>query len=213
MAYCVYGDVNLLTNLTNSDVANADITSIIAESTKELNRMINVLVVREYVSYIDQTRTNKIDSSNTTYYLRNWKDKFIADMDNDGTIDTSDLTVYQVASDGTETTLTISSIDTDNLSFTLSAAPVGGVKLYVTYEWCYRNPATPDALIKLACTLLSASYCYAKVNIGMAPQQSWGNVRLYRHMTSFDHYYQRYLKIVSQINSLVGDSRLSEVTI
>lgn len=213
MAYCIYSDVNLLTNLTDSDVANADVTSIIAEATKELNRMINIRVVRERILYIDNTRENKIDGSNTTYYVKNWKGKYLADMDNDGGVDTGDVVVYQIASDGTETKPTISAIDGDDCYITLTTAPSSGVRLYITYEWCWKDVATPDPLIKLACVLLSAAYCYAKINIGMAPQVAFGNTRIYRHIASYDHYYQRFLKTVSQINDQMADSRVSELTI
>ena len=210
MAYCVYSDVNLMTNVTNSDVANADVTSLITEATRELNGFINVRITREMIDYIDETRENKIDGSNTTYYVRNWRGKYLADMNNDGSITIADIIVYAVDSNGTETTPTISSIDATNGKFVLSSAPSSDYDLYVTYEWCYRDPTTPDPLIKLACVLLTASYCYAKINVGRAPQQSWGNVRLYRHMESFDRYYRRFLDVVNQINNKMIDYREAE---
>ena len=213
MGYAGYGDVNLMTNIATADIADEDVTSIIAEATKELNRMINVRVIRERILYIDETRENKVDGSNTTYYVKNWKGKFLADMDNDGGVDTGDVIVYQIDSDGTETKPTISAIDGDGCYITLTTAPSSGVRLYITYEWCWKDVATPDPLIKLACILLSAAYCYAKINIGMAPQVAFGNTRIYRHIDSYDHYYQRFLKIVSQINDQMADSRVSELTI
>jgi len=202
-----------MTNITSSDIANADITSIITEATKELNSLINVHVEREKVEYIDDTRENDINGSNTTYYTKSWKGKFLADMDDDGSVSTSDITVYKVASDGTETTATVSSIDASLGKFVLSSAPTSDYELYVTYEWCYKNPYTPDPLIKLACTLLSAAYCYAKINIGRAPQVAFGNTRIYRHIDAFNVYYQRFLKIVNLINNQLPDSRESEETI
>ena len=204
MVYTTEDDVRLLTNLTSSDISDANVTSIIAESTKQLNGMINVHVNREYVSLIDSTRKNEINGTNTTFYVKNWKGKFIADSDDDGDVDTSDITVYLVSGDGTETTATISTITPNDGKFVLSTAP-SSVDMFVTYEWCYKSPSTPDPLIKLACTLLSAAYCYAKVTIGRAPQQSWGNVKLFRHMTSFDHYYQRFLQIIDEINYNMPD--------
>ncbi len=213
MVYAVYGNVNLMTNLTTSDVADADVTSIIAEATKELNRMMNVRIVRERISYIDTTRENKLDGSNTNYYVKNWKGKYLADMNNDGSITIADVIIYQVDSNGTETTPTISAVDHDDGKITLTSAPEAGNYLYVTYEWCWKDVSTPDPLVKLACVLLSAAYCYAKVNVGRAPQVAFGNTRIYRHIDSYDHYYNRFLKVVAQINNQMSDSRESELTI
>lgn len=200
MTYCTYGDVKLLTNISTSDVSNTDITSIISEATKELNRLINVKVVRERVFYVDAVRKNTLDSSNTTFYVQNWEGKFLADLNNDGTVSTDDVKVFQVDSNNTETELTVSTITHDEGKFVLDSAPTSGVRLYVTYEWSYKDVATPDPLVGLACKFLTAAYCYAKLNIGRAPIFSVGNKKIYRHMDSFEHYYQRFEKVVYSIN-------------
>ena len=202
-----------MTNIAVADVANADITSLITESTKELNSLINVHIDREEVSYIDNTRENWIDGVNKTYYVQNWKGKFLADLDDDGSVSTSDIIVYLVDEDGTETTATVSSIDSTLGKFVLTTAPLSGYRAFVTYEWCYKNPATPDPLIKLACILLTSAYCYAKINIGRAPQVAFGNTRIYRHIDSFDEYYNRFLKVVARINSQMADGKDSKLTI
>jgi len=201
MAYATYGDVNTMTNITSSDVANADVTSLIAEATIILNPLINVRVTREPVLYIDSTRKNKIDGSNTTYYVKNWRGKYLADMENDGDVDTSDVIVYLVASDGTESTTTVSAIDSDDCKITLTTAPSSGYKMYITYEWCWRDPSTPDGLIKLACVYFTAALCYAKINVGRAPQVSFGNFRVYRHIESYDKYFKMAMKVVNDINN------------
>ena len=318
MAYTDYSKINLLTNLTSSDVSDADVKSIIAEATKELNQEINVRINREQISYIDNTRENKIDGSNVTYYVKNWR-KFIADMDNDGIITPEDVVVYSISSDGTETKVAVKTVagcssyqkwgfsesktessptglandttvytasisvdgtsnpisvtgsdaqtigdlitqinldltgataslvgdyikitsdtsgeqvasssiaitDTDLFSsltdinesvetavsgvsnkaypgqFVLESAVSSDYTLYVTYEWCQKDPSEPDKQIELACTFLATAYCYAKINIGRAPQVAFGNTKIYRHIASFDHYYQRYKNITTQIN-------------
>ena len=208
MAYTTIDKVRLMTNLSTADVSDEDITNLIAEATKELNSLINVKVIREEIEYIDSYRQNKIDGSNTTFYVKNWKDRYLADMNDDGTVDVNDIEV--IIADPTtnsETTATVSSISPSEGKFTLSSAPTAGQKLYVTYEWCYRDPSEPDPLIALACTLLVSAYCYAKINIGRAPQVAFGNTKIYRHIDSFDHYYQRFLKIVSQINNRLPDTK------
>jgi len=208
MAITTKAKVRLLSNLTTNDISDNDVDSIIVEVTKELNSMINVKVVRERVLYIDNTRQNDVNGSNTTFYVKNWKGKYLADRDNDGDVDTSDVLVHIVSSDGTETTATVSSIDQDDGKFVLSSAPTSDKEVYVTYDWTYRDVSTPDPMVELAATLLTCAYCWLKINTGMAPQQSWGNVKLYRHMDAFNTYYARFLKVVSQINDRgIIDSR------
>jgi len=211
MAYIVYGDVHTMTNITSSDISNADITSISAEATKELNGYINTRVTRERVDYIDETRENKIDGSNTSYYVKNWKGKYLADRDDDGSVSTSDVIVYLVDSNGTETTATVSAIDATNCKITLSSAPSSDYDVYITYEWCYRDPSTPDPLIKLACIYFTACYCYAKINIGRSPQVAFGNSRFYRHINSYRIYHDMAMNIVNEINNKIIDYSESEV--
>ena len=319
MAYTTYNKINLVTNLTSSDITNDDMKSIIAEATKELNQDINVRINREQISYINNTRQNKRDGSNATYYIKKW-DKFLADMNNDGKITPEDITVYSVDSDGEETVVAVKTVagcsayqrwgfdsakteasstglandettytasiavdgttnsisitgsdaqtiadlitqinsdltgaeaswdstsyikitsdssgnqcddssisisDTDLFSsltdinddvetavsgvsnksypgqFVLESAVSSDYNLYVSYEWCQKDPSEPDKQIELACTFLSAAYCYAKINIGRAPQVAFGNTKIYRHIASFDHYYQRFLNQVLKVN-------------
>jgi len=210
MVYCTYTDVNLLTNISSTDISDANITSIITHATVELNRLINTKEEREPVSYIDSTRENTIDGSNTTFYVQNWKGKYIADMNNDGSVSTSDIIVYQVDSNGTETTLTVSTITHNQGKFVLSSAPTTGVKLYVTYEWCYKDVSTPDALVKLACVYLTASYCYGKLNIGRAPKEKFGNRTLERDMKSPEYYRKLAYDLINDINNEMYMSSDSE---
>lgn len=202
MVYTTTANVRLLSNLITSDISDADVTSLITKATARLNRDINTRVIRERVVYIDRTRKNQIDGSNTTYYVRNWKGKYISDFDDDGDVDTSDITVYQVASDGTETTLTVSTITSADGKFVLSSAPISGVRLYVTYNWVYEDPATPGILIEQACTNLVIALSFEKINRGLSPSQVFGNVRLMRDMKAGSEFYKEYLNLVDKINSI-----------
>lgn len=200
MAYTTTANLRLLTNLVVADIADADVTSLITQATYQLNSDINILVKREKVDTLDNTRQNEINGTNTVYYVRNWR-HYLGDMDNDGGIDTGDATVYQVAADGTETTLTVSAIDSDDGKITLDSAPASGVTLYITYVWCYKDPDTPDKLIELACTNLTAAYAWEKINRGLSPQQVYGNVRLMKDRAASNEYYQRYKELVDKINA------------
>ena len=199
MTWITYSDVNTLTNITSSDVANSDVTSLIGYARRQVLTDIQIKFDREKVGYIDNTRQNKIDGSNTYFYVQNWKGLFLGDLDLDGDVDTSDVLVYQVASDGTETALTVSAVDQDDCKITLSTAPTSGVRLYITYTSAAIDVSTPNPLVNLACTYLTASYCYAKVNIGKAKSVAFGNTRILRHMESSNEYYQKYQQVIKQI--------------
>lgn len=201
MALTTVDKVRLLSNLTTSNVSDGDVTDLIAEATKEIVPKISVKVVREKIGYIDETRENDVDGSNTTFYVKNWKGKFIADQDLDGSVDESDVIVYSVASDGTETELTVSSVTHDEGKFVLSSAPTSDKDLYVSYSWSYVDQSTPDERLNLAATFLTIAYCYAKINIGRAVNVRFGSIDLTRHMESFAHYYNMYKMQISEINS------------
>jgi hypothetical protein len=206
--------VALMTNLSTSDISNVNITSLITESTTQVNGDLNVQVIREPIYYIDNTRSNDINGVNKTYYIKNWKGKFLADRNNDGEITIADVIVYQVDSDGNETTPTISSVDDDDCSVTLSSAP-SNVRLFITYAYSPVRQLTSyvDSRVKSACVFLTASYIYAKINFGRSPSMAFGSTRVNRHMEASQLYLEKYRDIINQINSLEEvHSKLSDST-
>lgn len=213
MAYTDEDAVRLMTNLVVSDISDVDITSLIAEATAQVNSDILVKVTREPVLPIDSVRDNKINGTTTTFYVRNWEGKYLGDLDNDGVVDTNDVIVYQVSADGqTESVLTVSAIDDEDCSFTLSSAPSSGVRLYVTYAfgWVRSLTGSVDPKLKLATTLLTAAYCYAKITWGRPPSSRYGSQSITRDMNAFDNYYRRYMELTKQIQQIGGLSLYGE---
>jgi len=208
MAYTDTAAVRLLTSLTTSDISDADLTNIIAEAIKEVNSRLNVEVVRERAEYIDGLRENDIDGTNKTFYVKNWEGKYLADRNNDGDVDTSDVVVTLVASDDTESTATVSSITHDEGKIVLSSAPDSSTKkVLITYSWSYFDESTPDPQIKLMTTYLAAAYDYATIEIGNARSVRFGNVSILKDASeSFRFFYQRFNDLVSKM----GGSRLSD---
>lgn len=205
--YCSADDIRALTNLTSSTIVDSDLDALIANATLEVNQRLNVTVVRERVGYLDQTRQNLINGSNTTYYIRNWRGKYMADYNNDGTVDTTDLIVYVVASDGTETEATVSSIDHNDGKLVLDTAYSSDYTLYISYAWSYFDEASPSTLLNLATAYLASAYSYLKIDTG-ANNVRFGNVSINKSVSqSFGMYYSRY---ETAMNELVSYSTLKD---
>jgi len=203
IGYCSMEDFRAITNLTTSCISDADTYDLITMAAYQINGDINTKVIRERIGYIDSTRENDIDGSNTYFYVKNWKGKYLADFNNDAQVTIADVIVYAVDNDGVETTPAVSSIDVDNCKITLSSAPSSDKNLYVTYSWSSVNESTPDRQLRMACAFLTAALAQARINIGRAPQVSMGNIRLYRHMDAYDAFYSKYLGILRQINDKI----------
>lgn len=204
--FCSVTDVRDLTNITTDDLTDTEIANLIEQATVQLNRDINVEVIRERVGYIDDLRSNDTNGSNTTFYVKNWQGRYIADTTDDGKVTIADIEVIYKDSDGTETEATISTITPDEGKFVMATAPTDNQEVYVTYNWAARSAYTPDPLINLACALLSAAYSYSKINIGMAIKTDFGNTKITRHMASYEHYLSRYNEMINKINASSGGS-------
>lgn len=201
MVYATVDDIRTITGLTTDDITDSILGGLGTMAYSMINRQINVRVVREPVGWIDNTRQNDIDSSNTTFYVKNWKNRFIGDSNNDGTITTSDMTFYQVASDGTEGTIVISSITANEGKYILTSAPTQGNHGYVTYEHAPVSVSDPDGKLKLALIYLAASMAQTRINIGKSPSVKFGSTTITRDMKSPDFYYQKYLEVLTEINT------------
>ncbi len=150
--------VRKLSDLDETDASDAEIQDFISMAQKELNSKLITRIFREKVEYLDSFRKNEL-GKDLTYYIKNWHGKYLADFNFDGEINTSDIKVIQYDPDTQlETELTISSIDINNCSFTLSSVPDSNVTLYVSYAYMSVDPVTPDGLLALATNYLAATY-------------------------------------------------------
>ena len=103
VGYCSMADFRAITNLTTSCISDADAYDLITMAAYQINGDLNTKVIRERVGYIDITRQNERDGSNTEYYVKKWEGKYLADFNNDSQVTTSDIIVYAVDGDGNET--------------------------------------------------------------------------------------------------------------
>ena len=197
--YCTPEEVRILTNLSSSDATDTMLCDLITFAGRELNSDINIHHEEEDVTYISNEKENTFDGSNTTYYT---KDYPIGDNDDDMDVDTSDILVSNYASDGTKTTLTVSSLTANTGAFVLASAPTADncSKMTITYVSVQRSVSDPHPLVKTACAMLTAAYAYQKINVGKAPRWRMGSTQIWRDMDSFKTWYSKYLRIINAIN-------------
>ena len=202
MVWTTADDVRLLTGLTTTQIDDADLNSLIEVAQKEVLLNINQNVTREPVEFIDDTRKNEINNSNTIFYIKNWEGNFISDYDFDLTVDTSDVVVVSVDSDGIETSETVDSIVYSAGKFVLSTAP-DEVDLLVSHAYSAFDPVTPDPLLKLATEFLAASYAYMRIGFNEDKKVKFGNTEIKTGTDSKGNYltfYNKYLDLMRQLN-------------
>ena len=198
IALCTVSEVRTLTGLTTQDISDANLTSLIALATKCLNHDISVKVIREFVTYIDQTRTNYKNTSNTTFYIQNWKDYYIGDMDDDGDVDTSDITVVQRNTDSTESTLTVSSITPNSGKFVLSSAP-SVTNVWVTYVYTPVSVSDPHPLVNLAAQYKTAALAFTRLDARKIQNFGISKLRITKQPEAFYIYDKKYYETINQI--------------
>jgi hypothetical protein len=202
MAFAEINTVRAITGVTETSYDDPSVQTFIDMAQKEITSKIQLKVIREMILYLDPTRENQIDGSNKKYYLSKWKGNFLGDLDLDSDIDVDDVIVYHVASDGTETILSVASVNPSELSVTLSSAPVSGT-LYITYCYSAFNMESPDPALSLATTYLAASYL--SITEDDAGSIRFGNVSISggSSSNSQNRFYQKYSEL---LNQLIEDS-------
>jgi hypothetical protein len=204
MAFTEIQTIRNITGATEEDYPIDVVQEFIGFAQKEITSKIQQRVNREPVNYIDNTRQNNINGTNTTFYFKNWNNNHLGDMDYDGDVGTDDIKVYSVDSNGTETVLTVSSVDSENMTFTLSSAP-SNVYLYVTYTYSQYDLINPDPLLSQCTAFLAASYLDITETGGSGGSESVriGNLSISESGGGKglvgNKYYQKYIELLNQL--------------
>jgi hypothetical protein len=197
--YCTVEDMRDMTNLTSSDITDANLARFITLAGQQLNNDTSIYIEDENVATVDKFKTNQLNGTNTTFYTFAWP---MGDYNNDFVVNTSDLFVDLVdnsTNPATRTPQTVSSITPETGQFVLSSAPGPQYQLLVTYRYCQIPVNHP--LMRQACMMLTAAWAYQKINVGKAPQFKIGNVSMKRDMDSFKYYYNKYKDLLLEINN------------
>jgi hypothetical protein len=201
MGYCSTVDVRAITNLTTTDITDSALNSLIDYSTAQLNSDIGVTL---YVKLGDSNYFNgEYDGSNKTF---SFKSSPIGDLDSNGTVNTSDIEVWNKASTAdvytkmTTGTATIASIDDHEFGkFTFTDIPTLTNDYVLKYVW-FPLPFN-HFLIKKACTELTSYMAFLKANLKDVDSYRLGKLavtKTSRH-PSLVSFYDWYVMTLGQI--------------
>ena len=199
-------NVKLISGLTDSDIEDGYIDSLVKLSQKEVLLQINNVVIREKVEYLDETRKNEINGVNKRYYIKNWKGGFISDSNYDLKVDTSDVSLYAVDGDGNETVVALDSISYSDGYLDTTSAP-NNVDLYISYAYTKIDPVTPNPLLKLATEYLTSAYAYMRIDSGQKKKIKFGNTEITNSTgndSPYQIFYNKYFDIIKQLNEIYG---------
>lgn len=202
MAFTSIDKVRAITNLTTATVSDTFISLFIGKAQKQICDEVNVSVSREQIGYLDSYRTNYINGSNNSFFIKNWQ-KFIADKNRDGDVTTADIEVFILQSD-VETKATVATISPSTGNFSLTTTPSAAVQMiYVNYEYSdYSQKASEiDRRLDDATQFLASAYSYAKKDIGSSGSYKFGNITINKKLSdNFKFFYELYEDSLSNLN-------------
>ena len=201
MAYTTVDNVRLFTGLSETDISDANLTSLIAFATAQLNAEINSKIINERIRFIDSTKKNKIDGDNKTYYLQVADIFPMGDADNDGDVDTSDLNAFTVDGAGTKTSVTVSSVTPTEGKFVLETAPTAGLRVFCTYYYAPLDENTPHPLITKACSELTGSLAFTKINAKKIRTIRLGDLTITKQAEAFTVFWKAYNQTLKDIKT------------
>lgn len=197
--YCTIADIRNLSGLTTTDISDSVLYDLLQFSMAQVNADLNVNIVREKVEFIDDVRENDIDGTNKTYYVQFWKDFYLGDLDNDGSVDTSDVEVIGVDADDVEHALTVSSISHDEGKIVLSSAPPSTYELYITYARSPIDESTPNTLLKLAAAQLTAALSFTNLTAKNISKFRVGKIAVTQQSEGYEKLFLAYQNTLNRI--------------
>jgi len=211
-------NVRVLTGLTTSDVSDDDLGTLKDYAMRQFNHDVQIEYKDWKVESIDSFRENKQDGSNKIFWLPYYP---IGDHNDDGAIDTSDVSAYDIEPDSgsgdssyMKTTYTVSAITDDEWGeITLSSAPPSDGQLYLTWHYCPVELETPHPIVKLAIVQLTAALVYSKVDIGKAANFKVGKVSVAFANPQFEKYMADYNRTITQIKSKIIERKEFKLTV
>jgi len=208
--YCTVDDIRTFSSkITDSSVIDSIIFDLIKFATAQINQDILIEHRDEQVSFISNSKENKIDGSNKTFYTRN---VYLADYNDDGIIDEDDIFVYTIKADGTRTEYGVASIDDARFGkFILDDAPSSIESMYITYR---DSPVLLYPTVNMNVRKAAINYVLALAHMRLDPGQmrsfKINKISVTGDSSSSKAYMTSYNNLISKINSKLVKMKKAE---
>ena len=195
--WATVSDIRDIINLTEEDISDESIMALIKKAQIKIGAEIYVYHEEEKVDYINNEKENDFDESNTIYYTQRHP---LADRDQSGVVDSSDVQFWLFDSNGDRSAATITSIDAARGKITLDSAPTSSYTGKITYASIPQNITSND--LNLACMFLTAGYCYLKVDPAFL--KHYDTLDVIRMPDASDRYFKMYNNTMRDIKSQIA---------
>ncbi|MHA2202185.1 MAG: hypothetical protein ACW991_00715 [Candidatus Hodarchaeales archaeon] len=199
-------DVRALTGVPVSVASDEVIGGLLPFAAAQLNEDIQVKYKDVKVTSVDSYRENKIDGSNTTFFVSDDK-KPIGDYLSTGVISGGAVRAYVVRSGGTDSSfqrvpiIVDSILDDEQGKFQLASAPLSSDQLFISWAHVPVELETPHPSVKVAICQLVAALAYTRVDAGKVSSFRVGKVRVMKQSEAFKKFMADYQATVTKILS------------
>lgn len=207
MPYCSIEKVRLVSNIESEDVGDADLRDLRDDvATPELNSDVNQKVQKELADRVSDSKTNKVNGSNKTFYLRKPHRSFrtLGDLNDDGEVTTDDVKALRIDGE-TREELTVASIDDfSEGELTVEKSNGDAVEsgdIYFTYAVSPVDAHTPDSRLATACAQLTAAYAFTKIDAPKLKNYSIGDVSINSQTEGYSMMRNKYMESIRSVNN------------
>jgi len=210
MVYTTVSDIRVISGITEDEISNSILTDIIEYAEAEILRQINVRMVDEDLDPdLDGTG---IDGSNVTFYTKN---KPIADINRDSTIDSNDIIVYVWDNEQDESTknkVTVSTVQADSGRVVLETAPAKN-KERISANYSYHKNTIDYTLVTKASAYLTAYLAVLRLSGRLPISYTLGRALRVNTKDMGHRFYHEYLSILNMINVQTSQHKKSPKSI
>jgi len=201
MTYTTSFKVRQISGLTEDELADSVLDSLIEYAEAEVQRQINVRAVDEDLNpNLDGTG---IDGENKTFYTKHFP---IADVNKDSVVDSNDITVYvwdDEQDENTKTVVGVDSVTADSGRIVLTTAPSSDSER-ISADYSYHLNPIDYSLVSKACDYLTAYLCVLRKHDIMPVSYTLGRSLKVQKTKIGERLYQQYLVYLNMLRPVAS---------